>query len=85
MDIDTEGITIINDPAEEFNKKYSELREKLFELRLSKVHGDKDKEELEKQIEFVRKEFTRLLFDAREKGIVINEKKEINGGERKKW
>ena len=82
MDIETEGTTLHN--IEEFNKKYFELRNELFALRLSKVHGDKDKEELEKQIELVRKEFTRLLFDAREKGIVINEKKEINGGERKK-
>ena len=83
MDIETEGTTLHT--IEEFNNKYSELRAKLFELRLSKVRGDKDKENLEKQIESVRKEFARLLIDAREKGIVINEKKEINGGERKKW
>ncbi len=82
MDIETEGTTLHT--IEEFNNKYSELRAKLFELRLSKVRGDKDKENLEKQIESVRKEFARLLIDAREKGIVINEKKEINGGERKK-
>jgi len=82
MDIETEGTTLHT--IEEFNNKYSEMRAKLFELRLSKVRGDKDKENLEKQIESVRKEFARLLIDAREKGIVINEKKEINGGERKK-
>ena len=76
MDIETEGTTLHT--SEEFNKKYSELREKLFELRLLQTRGgtDMSKEDLNCQIEKVRKDLAKLMAAAR--------KKEINEGGLKK-
>ena len=82
MDIETEGTTLHT--SEEFNKKYSELRENLFELRLLQARGgtDTSKEDLNCQIEKVRKELAKLMAAARKKEIEI---KEINEGGLKKW
>ena len=76
MDIETEGTTLHT--SEEFSDDYSRLREKLFELRLLQTRGgtDTSKEDLNCQIEKVRKELAKLMAAAR--------KKEINEGGLKK-
>ena len=83
MDIETEGTTIINDTVSEFSDDYSRLRAKLFELRLLQTRGgtDMSKEDLNCQIEKVRKDLAKLMAAARKKEIEI---KEINEGGLKK-